>query len=345
MFGDAICKALREQTKPFLPDDESPRILVALSGGPDSTSLLLALHQAAPDTLIGAAHFHHGLRGADADEDASFCADLCAHRGVPLAICLGKVTPAGRSPQAAARTDRYEFLTETANEWGANCLAVAHTADDQAETVLGRVLRGTSVDGLVGIPSTRELSDGLYIIRPLLGVTRAQVEAFCTENNITPRQDPSNRGTKYVRSRLRQRMPEIAHEFNPRLADALRRLADNARIDSEYIAAGVPDLWKRAVVADEPGVTVSLSMAVLAEAHPALSRRVLLAAIRAIYPSDKPVEREEATTAGFVDALSDIVRARSGAATLPGKVQARLTQKRTILMLAYPKEITVSPTN
>jgi tRNA(Ile)-lysidine synthase len=316
----------------------SPRILVALSGGPDSTSLLLALHHALPDALTGAAHFHHGLRGADANEDASFCAALCARLSVPLAICLGKVTPAGRSPQAAARADRYEFLEETANAWGANCLAVAHTADDQAETVLGRVLRGTSVDGLAGIPATRRIADGLSIIRPLLDVSRAQVEAFCLTSGVTPRQDPSNQGTKYVRSRLRHRMPEIAREFNPRLVDALRRLADNARADSEYIAAGAKELWEQSVVAHEPGETVSLSVAALAAEHPSLTRRVLLAAIRSVYPDTKPVEREEATTAAFVDALASMVATRSGAATLPGNVRARLETKRTLLVLRHPGE-------
>ncbi|MBC7806606.1 MAG: tRNA lysidine(34) synthetase TilS [Akkermansiaceae bacterium] len=333
-FAHAVGIAATAQTSYFLADPA--RILVALSGGPDSTSLLLALYQALPDALVGAAHFHHGLRGADANEDASFCARICARLGVPLAVCLGKVTPAGRSPQAAARTDRYEFLAETANEWGANCLAVAHTADDQAETVLGRVLRGTSVDGLAGIPPTRELSDGLHIIRPLLDLTRAQVETFCADNGIVPRQDPSNRGTKYVRSRLRQRMPEIAREFNPRLVDALRRLADNARTDSEYIAVQSKELWARAVTAHEPGETISLSVAVLVAAHPALTRRVLLAAIRTVYPVAKAVEREEATTAAFVEALEQITRAGTGAANLPGNVHAKLTHKRTLLVLQYP---------
>ncbi len=333
-FARAVVVASALQTSAVRADPA--RILVALSGGPDSTSLLLALHRAFPEALTGAAHFHHGLRGADADADAAFCAGLCARLGVPLAICLGKVIPAGRSPQAAARADRYEFLAETAREWDANCLAVAHTADDQAETVLGRVLRGTGVDGLAGIPPTRELCDGLSIIRPLLDISRASVEAFCAESSVTPRQDPSNGGTKYTRSRLRQRMPEIARDFNPRLNDALRRLADNARTDSDFIAEQAKALGERAVTAGEPGGTISLSVAALADAHPALTRRVLLAAIRRVYPEDRPVEREEATTAAFVDALEKIIRTGTGAATLPGNVRARLAQKQTVLILQYP---------
>ncbi len=315
-----------------------PRIVVALSGGPDSSALLLALHQALPAALIGAAHFHHGLRGTDADADTGYCAALCARLGVPLVIALGKVVPHGQSPQAAARADRYAFLTEAAQDWEANCLAVAHTADDQAETVLGRILRGTSVDGLAGIPPTRQLAPSLTIIRPLLAVSRAEVEAFCAENEITPRQDPTNAGTKYTRSRLRQAMPGIARDFNPRLGDALRRLSDNARTDADYIAAGVDELWANSVVAHEPGKIVSLSVAALLGVHPALSRRVLLMAIRAAYSEDKPVEREEAATAFFVGALETLVTTRAGAVTLPGNIHARLMQKRTVLTLIYPQE-------
>lgn len=337
-FAQTVADAARAQTASVLAQGTAPRIVVALSGGPDSSALLLALHQSLPDALLGAAHFHHGLRGADADADAGYCAALCARLPVPLAIALGKVVPAGRSPQAAARADRYDFLVETAHEWGANCLAVAHTADDQAETVLGRVLRGTSVDGLAGIPPTRTLAPGLTIIRPLLSVSRESVEAFCAENGVTPRQDPTNAGTKYVRSRLRQAMPAIARDFNPRLGDALRRLSDNARTDADYLAAGVRDLWAGAVVTHEPGETVSLSVATLTGEHPALSRRVLLQAIRAVYPETAPVEREEAATAAFVDALETLTQTRTGAVTLPGRVYARLTQKRTVLTLARGQE-------
>ena len=314
------------------------RVVVALSGGPDSSALLLALHETVPEMLAGAAHFHHGLRGADANADVSFCAGLCARLGVPLAVELGKVTPAGRSPQAAARADRYVFLETTCGDFDAGYLAVAHTADDQAETVLGRVLRGTSVDGLAGIPATRTLASGVTIVRPLLKVTRAEVESYCAERQITPRQDPSNAGTKYVRSRLRQAMPAIAANFNPRLHDALRRLSDNARVDSDYISAGVTELWGRAVVTHEPGTTISLSVAALVSAHPSLSRRVILSAIRAVYPASKPVEREEAATAAFVSALETVLKTGSGAVNLPGNVHAKLTHKRTLLTLAGKQE-------
>lgn len=337
-FAERARAAALAQSALCFGDASRARIIVALSGGPDSSALLLALHHALPNALIGAAHFHHGLRGADADADVSFCAGLCANLGVPLAVALGKVTPAGRSPQDAARRDRYDFLQETAWRSDANAIAVAHTADDQAETVLGRVLRGTSVDGLAGIPATRELSPGLFVLRPLLGLTRAEGEAFCGDCEITPRQDPSNVRDKYARSRLRKRMPDLARDFNPRLADALCRLADNARTDSDLLGSLAGALYREAVIETVPGTSVRARRTVLLAAHAALRRRVLLRVIAAVYPSAAVVPREEATTATFVGRIEAMLISGTGAVNLPGNVSARLTDKRTVLTIRAAQE-------
>jgi tRNA(Ile)-lysidine synthase len=177
---------------------EGARVLVALSGGPDSSALLIALCEAAEAALlpcrpVAAAHFHHGLRGSDADGDAGFSAALSAGLGVPCVVGLGAVSAgSGRSPNDAARRDRYAFLVETAREVGADHIATAHTADDQAETVLGRVLRGTSMEGVAGIATRREREPGLWVVRPLLGLRRAEGLAFLAERGVVARHDPSN---------------------------------------------------------------------------------------------------------------------------------------------------------
>ena len=132
------------------------RVAVALSGGADSCALLLALAEVFPERLVGAIHFHHGMRGRGADADAGFCAALCARLGVPCLVGLGALG-AGAS-EGDARAARYEFLIDGARELGAELVATAHTQGDVAETVLLRVLRGTSIDGLAGIPARRELS-------------------------------------------------------------------------------------------------------------------------------------------------------------------------------------------
>ena len=313
----------------FSRPGEQPRLLVALSGGPDSCALLLALCEGADAALwprpVAAAHFHHGLRGEDADEDAAFAAALCARLAVPCAIGLGSVRARGRSPNAAARTDRYEFLAEAAREAGADVIVTAHTADDQAETVLLRVLRGASVDGLAAMPPVRDLTPDLRIARPLLALRRADVEAYCRDRRVTPRRDPSNEKDRYARARLRRRLPELARDFNPRLTDALVRLSEHASADADLLGRLSDDLWQQAAKRCWPGISVRLDAGIVAAAHSALRRRVLLRALLAAYgpsESDAP-RREEAATAAFVARLEGAALSGSGVHDLPGGVHAR----------------------
>ena len=306
------------------------RVLVALSGGPDSCALLLALCEAAEAGLlprpVGAAHFHHGLRGEDADADAAFSADLATARlHLPCLIGLGAVAPGGRSPNAAARSDRYAFLEAAARELGANVIATAHTADDQAETVLLRALRGTSVDGLAGIPPTRELAPGLLLARPMLSVRRAEVEAYCAERGVSPRRDPSNDKDRYSRGRMRRRLPDLAREFNPRLTDALTRLAAHAAADAALLNRLADALWSRALRRCWPGLSVQLDATELAGADPALRRRALLRAVHAAYDTEDgsdATSREEGATAAFVSLVEGAVLSGAGAHDLPGGVRA-----------------------
>ncbi len=213
--------------------DSPERPLVALSGGADSCALLLLLCEAADAGLLpqpaGAAHLHHGMRGADADADAAFCAALASRYGLP---CFIELAALGGANEAEARDARYAFLQDAATALGAGAIATGHHADDQAETVLLRLFRGTSVTGLGGIPARRD-----NIIRPLLFARRSELEAYCTQHGITPRHDPTNDDPRYPRRRIRTLLPELTESFNPRLTDALCRLADYAREDSTYLDA------------------------------------------------------------------------------------------------------------
>jgi tRNA(Ile)-lysidine synthase len=262
---------------------EGARVLVALSGGPDSCALLLALCEAADAGLlpdpVAAAHFHHGLRGRDADEDAAFSAALAVRCGIPCVVGLGAVPKDGRSPNDTARRARYDFLLEAARDFAADTIATAHTADDQAETVLNRVLRGTSVDGLAGIPARRMLAEGVTVVRPLRACRRVDIEAYCAAHGITPRRDPSNEKDRYTRSRLRKRLPELARDFNPRLTEALIRLSEQAAADAELLNTLTDDLMTRAVRDAAPECLV-LNASALREAPPALRRRALIRALR-----------------------------------------------------------------
>jgi tRNA(Ile)-lysidine synthase len=303
---------------------EGARVLVALSGGPDSCALLLALCEAADAGLlprpVAATHFHHGLRGVDADEDAAFSAALAARYGIPCVIGLGAVPRDGRSPNDAARQARYNFLLEAAHDFEADTIATAHTADDQAETVLNRVLRGTSVDGLAGIPARRALTDGITVVRPLLSCRRADIEAYCAAQGITPRHDPSNEKDRYARSRLRKRLPDLARDFNPRLTEALVRLSGQAATDADLLNTLTDNLMTRAM-REERADLLTLDAVVLRESHPALRHRVLIRALRRI-AGDLPVA-EETATAERVGELEALLFADAIPNDLPGGIRAR----------------------
>ena len=179
------------------------QVVCAISGGADSVALLFALYLLAPQMgfTLSAAHFNHGLRGAESDEDAAFVAALCDRLDIPLHMGQGSVVTGKKGLEAAARDARYAFLESLPGK-----IATAHTADDNAETVLMHLIRGTGLKGLGGISPVRG-----NVIRPMLTVTRQEVIAFLQEYNLSWRDDSSNAGDDFLRNRLRHRvMPLLA---------------------------------------------------------------------------------------------------------------------------------------
>lgn len=197
-------------------------LLVAVSGGTDSTALLLVLADLADELglVLHAAHFDHRTRPRAAALDAQYVADLAARCGAQLRIGRAEAKPASED---AARTARYTFLRRVGAEIGATAIATGHTRDDQAETVLLHAARGS---GLAGLAAMRASRDG--IVRPLLCVGREDTVAICAGARIEPREDPTNRSLKFARNRVRHKvMPELA-KLNPRAGEALARLATAA---------------------------------------------------------------------------------------------------------------------
>jgi tRNA(Ile)-lysidine synthase len=200
-------------------------VLVACSGGPDSQALLHVLASLAPELgiALSAASVNHGLR-AEADADVAVAAGLAATLGVPFEALRVEVRK-GPSLQAQARAARYHALLTCAAERGAQCVAVGHTLDDQAETVLERLLRGSGIDGLAGVEPRR--ADG--VIRPLIDAPRRLVRAYVAAAQLPVAMDPSNDNPRFLRVRLRsQVLPALGAE-NPRVAQHLAALADDAR--------------------------------------------------------------------------------------------------------------------
>ena len=217
-------------------------MVVAVSGGPDSVVLARAFKELQPtfnlEPLI-LAHLNHQLRGEESNEDESFVAELAGTLSdfgagqVRLAIHRVDVRSEARRTkdnlEKVAREVRYRWLAQVAREAGARWIATGHTADDQAETVLHRLLRGSGLQGLRGIAPHRELRPGVELIRPMLSATRADVLAFLQEIGQPFREDHSNFDRRFTRNRLRHDLlPQLAREYNPDIHSNLARLAEQA---------------------------------------------------------------------------------------------------------------------
>jgi tRNA(Ile)-lysidine synthase len=238
-------------------------VAVACSGGVDSTALAVALVERARRhrLRVAIAHVNHSLRGTEADADEAAVRALADKLGVPFAsarvdprVARAQAASSRARPtvQEAARRLRERALRRLAGSLGSERIATAHTADDQAETLLLRLLRGVGPTGLAGIPPRSD--DGVFV-RPLLRASRDEVLAYAAARDLAWREDPSNADRHYARSRLRQDwLPGLRDAFNPRLLRALGDLAEAAREESDWIDALVAEEAGRRIRV-EPGTT------------------------------------------------------------------------------------------
>jgi tRNA(Ile)-lysidine synthase len=222
------------------------RVLAAVSGGPDSVALLHLLVRAGLDLglSLGVAHFDHGLRGADSDDDAAFAARLAQELGLPFHLGTGDVRREARerkiSLQMAARDLRLPFLKETCRLHGYHKLALGHTADDQVEQFLLRLLRGTGLEGLKGMRFTAP--DGL--VRPLLAVGKEVLLAWLRREALPYREDASNLNRRYLRNRVRLELLPVLARFNPQVKTAVWRLMSRLEEDERLLARQTAQAWE-----------------------------------------------------------------------------------------------------
>jgi tRNA(Ile)-lysidine synthase len=293
-------------------------VLVGVSGGPDSTALLHGL--TALGVAVRAAHLNHRLRpGADADEQA--VRDAAASLGVPLAVESADVRAAagaaGESIETAGRRLRLEFLARTAEAAGCRAVAVAHTADDHAETVLHRLARGTGLRGLAGIPESRPIMRGaaVRLVRPLLGVRKAEILAWLADRGLSYRTDPTNASADFTRNRIRHEvLPLLARTVNPEIVPALLRLARLAGWAADHLEAEAAEALARCWVAADAD-RLALSAERLAGLPAILRLETLRAALRSLSAAEGELGLEHLLrTAELIDA--------PGARQLPGGVAA-----------------------
>jgi tRNA(Ile)-lysidine synthase len=326
------------------------RVCVAVSGGADSVALLIALSEAnrereALGVVLTAVHVHHGLRSAEADADEAFVRELCDKLGVPLVVERVNV-PARQAAERegleeAARELRYRVFWELMKSSRADVVATAHTLDDQAETVVMKLLRGAWTEGIGGIAPAVESGVRGRIVRPLLGARRAEVEAYLRERGQTWREDATNRDVSLMRNRVRHELIPILRGFNPGIDAALARLAEIARDEEGFWQAEVAKVLPQVLLQGRPirgggravsTVTGNSSCAVEVERlrtmTPALRRRVLRAAARSLGCRISAGETAKLLALAGLGEVQPPVAARSGVRLeLAGGLRAERTAR------------------
>lgn len=217
--------------------EDNDKILVALSGGPDSVCLLHILHSLKDELnlTIGAAHVNHMLRD-EALSDELYVEQLCEELSIPCYVAKIDINDISKklniSHEMAGRDERYKFFESISNQYGYNKIAIAHNANDQAETVIMRMMRGTGLEGLGGIRAKR----GEKIIRPILAISREEIESYCDEKELKPRIDKTNLENIYSRNKVRlDILPYMKENFNEDIIETLNRMASILQKDDEYI--------------------------------------------------------------------------------------------------------------
>lgn len=266
-MSDSVVDRVHREVEAALrgPAAGTSSLVVAVSGGPDSMALLHALlHLRGPLGLsLRGAHLDHGLRGDAGAADAAFVAAAFDDVGTPCVVEEADVasyrTAHRMSLEQAAREVRYSFLARVYREHGADAVALGHTADDQVETVLMHIVRGSGLTGLRGMEvcSTRPI-DGpdVRFVRPLLRLPRADTEAYCRALGLNPRVDESNRSPEFTRNRIRSELLPLLEELNPAIRDALLRLSTAAARELAWLDAEADRVWADAAEVRDDGVVL-----------------------------------------------------------------------------------------
>jgi len=307
-------------------------VVAAVSGGADSIVMLHALAslQKEYSLKIIVAHLDHGLRGAESRRDFLFVKGRATALGLPFEgrkLGKGELKGRGRSTQEAARDVRYEFLDSVAEKHGAKRIALGHTRDDQAETVIMRLIKGSSLSGLTGIPPKR----GRYV-RPLIYVSRAGVEAYAKAHGLDFVIDSTNLEKKYLRNRIRLDLIPALKEFNPNIIETIARTAAVLSGDDDFLEAASQRAFDSSLIGLDAS-RAELDRKKLSRMHPAVLSRVFLRAARAL-------GRDVDMSCAHVDAFSALVKgARPNASqTLPGGLKARRIYDRVVITGERPKK-------
>jgi len=257
------------------------RVLLAVSGGPDSVTLAHVMLTLAAEfgLQLAMAHLNHGLRQADSDRDAEFVAAFARWLQIPLYARKKELAAWQQnrrfSPEDAARRMRYEFLNKAAKRNNCNKIALGHHADDSAELVLMNLLRGSGALGLSGISAVRDGS----IVRPLIGLKRTEIMAYVAQKNLSYVVDASNSDPRFLRNRIRHHLiPELQRSYNPKITETLNRLGNILQAENQWLEQTLQPAFERCVLDRQAG-KISLSLSRLVREATAVQRRIIRKAI------------------------------------------------------------------
>jgi tRNA(Ile)-lysidine synthase len=313
-------------------------VLVACSGGPDSTCLLHALHALRRLLRIGlvAFHFDHGLR-PDSAGDADYVRRQADRLGVPVALREAVDRPRkGQSVEAWSRMARYAALTQAAADTRANVASLGHTADDQAETVLLGLFRGGGLDSLAGMPPVGTIPPlGFPAVRPLLEVSRSETVAFCRALRLRPLQDPMNRDPRFLRNRIRHEvLPFLEQGLDRGVKATLARTAEVIRADADLLDSWADEVAHGIVMVDES--EFRLVAEALEELPEPIAARVVRRALRLAAAAGG--EWESDVSASHIRSVVDLARGRPGRAVdLPGALKATREREYVRVSRASPE--------
>jgi len=312
---------------------DRPKILVAVSGGPDSVCLLHIMHSLRRELgiVLHVAHLNHGLRADESDVDAEYVADLSRRLDIPSTIELRDVkdyrAQSHTSLEEAAREIRYTFLAETARKISAKCVAAGHTSDDNAETILMHLLRGSGTRGLRGLQplSKWNANDAnLIIIRPLLEISRKETTGYCRRFKLHPRQDSSNLSPVPFRNRIRHHLLPQLEEYNPQVKEALLRTARIATDDMDFIDNEVARLLTD--ITQEQDDSIVIDKIGYTNLPSSLKRHLLRASIEKLLGNLKDIE------AGHIeDVINALDKPAGKVIDLPGGLNFMIEYDRYVL--------------
>lgn len=297
MFEDKVLKTIKK----YNMVEDGDKVVIGVSGGPDSMSLLNSLNNLKEklNIKIYVAHINHMIR-KEADEETEYVRNFCEKIGVEFFVKRIKVEEEAKKrkigTEEAGRNIRYEFFKEVAKKVSANKIATAHNSNDNAETVLMNIIRGTSISGLKGIEKVRENK----FIRPIIECNRQEIEEYCKEQKLNPRYDKTNYENIYTRNKIRNLLiPYLQKEFNPNIIEGINRLSNLATSNEEFLNNIVENEYKKLLISgdnianneDEKNNTIILNLKEFNKLDYVIKSRLILYTISKVYGKVTGIEK------------------------------------------------------